>query len=87
MTENNKVRDEELNEVAGGMIFNSINSPDYDPNYPWEVINNNNGEVLAKFSNPGQAFEYAKRFGPDAYNTMQVDWLTVERLRKNPNVC
>ena len=84
--ENKKISDEELDNISGGMIFFSQGSPDYDPYLPWEVINNNNGAVLAKFSTRGEAVEYAKRFGPDSYNTMEVDWLTVDRLRKNPNV-
>ena len=86
MEENNRVNDNELEGAAGGMIFNSVNSPIYDPVKPWKVINNNNGEVLDSFPERWQAYEYAKRFGPDSYNTMEVGWETVDRLRKNPNV-
>ena len=86
MTENNKINDEKVSEVSGGMIFYSEGSPDYDPYRPWEVINNNNGQVLDKFPTRDAAVEYAKRFGPDSYNTMDVGWGTVDRLRRNPNV-
>ncbi len=85
MIEKNKISDEVLNDVAGGMILNSLDTPDYDPAFPWEVIDNNNGQILGKFATEGQAIEYAKRFGPDSYNTQKTDWGTVERLRKNPN--
>ena len=41
---------------------------------------------MAAFSTQGEACEYAKRFGKhDPYNTQQVDWGTVQRLRSNPN--
>lgn len=85
MIDKNRITDEELDEVSGGMIFFSQGSPDYDPYLPWEVINNDNGQVLAKFSTRAGAVEYAKRFGENSYNTMEVDWTTVDRLRKNPN--
>ncbi|MBO4374823.1 MAG: hypothetical protein J5829_06925 [Lachnospiraceae bacterium] len=88
MNENGKINDEELEQAAGGMIFNAANTPedDFDPRFPWEVIDNNNGKVLGKFATYDQACQYAKSFGDDSYNTMQVYWDTVSRLRANPNV-
>ena len=79
------VSDDELDDVSGGMVFNSTGY-EGDPNLPWEVVANHNCQVLARFATKDQACEYAKRFGKhDPYNTMEVDWLTVQRLRANPN--
>ncbi|MCR5748461.1 MAG: hypothetical protein K6G03_12195 [Lachnospiraceae bacterium] len=85
MEENNKINAEDLENISGGMIFNAAGY-EGDPFRPYEVVANHNCQVLAAFSTKAEACEYAKRFGKnDSYNTMEVDWLTVQRLRNNPN--
>ena len=87
MADEKKLTDEELDGISGGMIFNATGRPEADPFNPWEIINNNNGEILGRFPNRDAACEYAKRvYGKyDNYNTLEVPWETVDRLRKNPN--
>lgn len=86
MTENNKINEDSLDEVSGGMVFNAAGY-EGDPNLPWEVVANNDCHVIRAFSTQAEACEYAKQFGKhDSYNTQLVDWSTVQRLRKNPNV-
>ena len=86
MAEINKMDENNLDEISGGMVFNAAGI-EGDPNLPWEVVANNDCRVLAAFSTQGEACDYAKRFGKhDSYNTQLVDWQTVQRLRANPNV-
>ncbi|MBO4903347.1 MAG: hypothetical protein J5518_11190 [Lachnospiraceae bacterium] len=86
MDENKKIPDEELEKVSGGMIFDATGRPEADPFNPWEVLNNDNCEILARFPTRDAACEYAKRvYGPYSYNYQEVDWDTVQRLRANPN--
>ncbi len=85
MADINKISDEELDGVSGGMIFNA-KGYEGNPNLPWEVVANHNCQVLAAFSTKDEAVKYAQKFGKDSYNTMEVDWITVQRLRTYPNV-
>ena len=86
MADINKISDDELENVSGGMIFNA-RGYEGTPSLPWEVVANHNCQVLAAFSTKDEAVRYAQRFGKDdSYNTMEVDWITVQRLRTNPNV-
>ncbi len=85
MADINKINEDALDEISGGMVFNA-SGIEGDPNRPWEVVANNDCRVLAAFSTQGEACEYAKQFGKhDPYNTQLVDWNTVKRLRANPN--
>ena len=81
-----KLTEDELDDVAGGMIFNASGVAGSDPNFPWEVLNNNNCSVLGRFPTKDAAVKYAQSFGKDPYNAQEVDWATVQRLRTNPNV-
>ncbi len=87
MADEKRLNDEELEGISGGMIFNATGRPEADPFRPWEVINNDNGEILGRFSTQGEACEFAKRFGKNPYNDMIVPWETVEELRKHPHTC
>ena len=80
------ISNEEMETVNGGMILDSKGTPDYDPLFPYEVIENNTGKILGKFPTPQAADSFARSFGPESYNAQIVDWATVDRLRKNPNV-
>lgn len=80
----NKIDDQELGNVSGGLIFNAKNISGSDPNKPWEVLDNKNGNVLARYSTRDQAVAGAAQYGANPYNAMEVDWNTVTRLRSNP---
>lgn len=86
MMENRKMNEEELKKVGGGMIFDATGRPECDPVNPWEVLDNDNCAILARFPTRDAACEYATRvYGTYSYNAQIVDWETVQRLRTNPN--
>lgn len=74
----------ELENVSGGLIFNASNISGADPAKPWEVIDNKNGNVLARFASKNEAIANASQYGSNPYNAMEVDWDAVTRLRNNP---
>jgi hypothetical protein len=82
-----KISDEALEQVAGGMIYYNEDQtdPNRDPSRPWEVINNNNGSVLARYSHQWEACEFAKKYGKDPYNTMMISKEIKENLIANPH--
>ena len=84
MIENSKINDSELNNVAGGFIFNACNISGSDPNRPWEVIDNKNGNVLQRFGTRAEAEACAKSYGSNTYNAMEINWDDVCSLRNNP---
>ena len=75
------VSDEELDKVAGGVIFNASNIYGADPSNPWEVLDNSNGNVIARFNNKNDAVACAKSFGSNPMNALEVDWAQVCFLR------
>ena len=81
-----KLNDEELNIIGGGMVVYAEGLPEFDPACPWEVIENNTGRVLGKFPYQDWACQYGKSFGPESYNAQLTDTQTVLRLRANPQV-
>ena len=54
----NLVEEENLKDVAGGAIFKTPDCIKGDPDHRWEVLNDQTGEVLARFADKGQAEEY-----------------------------
>ena len=84
MDNNKKIDLSELGDVAGGLIFNASNISGSDPTRPWEVIDNRNGNVLARFASKDEAIANAKQYGGNPYNAMEVDWSAVTALRSNP---
>ena len=84
MNEKNMMNDEALSNVSGGLIFNASNISGSDPARPWEVIDNKNGNVLARFANKDDAIANAKQYGGNPYNVMETDWNTVVSLRNSP---
>ena len=74
----------DLENVTGGMVVYAEGLPEYDPAFPYEVVENNNCRCLGKFPNQAAACEYAKSFGPESYNAQLTDVPTVLRLRANP---
>ena len=85
MKENEKINENELDNVTGGMVVLGEGLPEYDPTCPWEVVENNTGKLLGKFPTQAEACQYGKSFGTDnSYNAELVDVPTVLRLRANP---
>lgn len=84
MNNNNAINDAELGNVSGGLIFNASNISGSDPARPWEVIDNKNGNVLARFATRDQAVAAAQQYGGNPYNAMETDWNGVCALRNNP---
>lgn len=82
----NKLSDEELNMVNGGMIVYAQGLDEFDPTCPYEVVENNTGKLLGKLPNHDLAVKYAKSFGPESYNAQDTDIATVLRLRANPQI-
>ena len=78
------LNEEELRKVNGALIFNATYIIGSDPARPWEVIDNYNGNVLARFATQAEAVANAAQYGPNPYNTMEVDWNTVQNLRNCP---
>lgn len=81
---NEKLNAEELGNVSGGFVFNAQNISGADPANPWEVIDNKNGNVLARFPSKQQAVAKAQSYGSNPYNGMDIDWDGVCKLRSNP---
>ena len=51
-----ELTEDELKNINGGMVCYAEGLPEYDPNFPWEVVDNNNCRVLGKCaSRHGQA--------------------------------
>lgn len=76
-----KLGDDQLEEVNGGVIFNASGIIGSDPNMPWEVLDNRNGNVLCRFSNKADAERQAKSYGGGAMDSLEVDWNQVLKLR------
>ena len=86
MADMNHLSDEELKHVSGGMLFDATGKEECDPQNPWEVLNNDNCSIIARFPNRKAAADWVtSKFGTYSYNAQVVDWDTVQRLRKNPN--
>ena len=85
MNKDKMIKDEELDNIAGGLIFNASNISGSDPTKPWEVLDNKNGNVLMRFSNETDAVNWVtSTYGNNALNTARVDWDYVQALRQNP---
>lgn len=79
-----KINDQELENASGGLIFNATNISGADPRNPWEVIDNKNGNVIARFATRDQAVAKASSYGSNPYNAMEIDWNALQNLRNNP---
>ena len=66
MNNNHAINDADLENVSGGLIFNASNIAGADPTHPWEVIDNKNGTVLARFQTRDQAVAAAQQYGAGA---------------------
>ena len=74
---NNKIDDNDLENVSGGVLFNSTGISGADPEKPWEVLDDHTGEIIyfngvkQVFKTRKEAIEAAKRLG---LNTMEFTW-------------
>lgn len=73
-----KLNDEELDNVAGGFIFNAVNISGADKNNPWEVINEK-GDTIGRYSTKEEAIYNA---GKQNQNYIELNWNQVVDLRK-----
>ena len=84
--EKNRLSDEELDNISGGMLLDTINTPVYDPQFRYTAVNNDTGKIMARFVTPQDAEQYANSFGKDnSYNARWVNWGTVDYLQQNPH--
>ena len=79
-----EMTDEELRSLSGGVIFNASGISGSDPLCPWELIDNYNGNVLARFRTKEEAIQFSHdKYGYDnAMDTWEVNWDQVCSLRK-----
>lgn len=82
-----KIDDEELDQVTGGMILNATGLPECEIGRPWEVIHNNTGEVLSRWSTQDEACYAAKQYNSGStYDTQIVSIEQVKYLREHPQI-
>ena len=81
---NNKIDDNDLGNVSGGVIFNSSGISGSDPEKPWEVLDDHTGEIIyfngvkQVFKTRKEAIEAAKSIG---VNLLEYNWDEVLCLR------
>ncbi len=75
----NMISDDALEGVSGGLIFNASMLDGSDPDGPFEVLDDSNGQVLARANSYEQARQYAERLGISIEYT--DDWDRIQRLR------
>ena len=76
-----KLENVDLDQVSGGVIFNAAGISGSDPNRPWEVLDNNNGNVIDRYANREDAARRAREFGNNPMNDLEVNWSQVQQLR------
>lgn len=82
-----EIKEEDLDKVNGGMILNTVGTPEYDPYRPYAVIHNNTGEVLSRWSTQAQACDAAKQYhSGSSYDTQTCSIEQVEYLRSHPQI-
>ena len=82
-TEMSRLSDNDLEGVSGGVLFNASKISGSDPGKPWEVLDNNNGNVLNRFTNRAEAEKWTRdTYGNAGGNTMEVNWDQVQAMRR-----
>ena len=76
--------DEELHNISGGVIFNATGIIGADPYNPWELIDNYNGNVLARFKTREDAIQFSHdHYGyGNAMDTLEINWDQLCSLRQ-----
>lgn len=84
----NKLNDDQLNEVTGGMVLDATGwQGECDPTRPWEVIHNNTGECLSRWRTRDEACYAAKQYkSGSSYDTQICSREQVEYLRAHPQI-
>ena len=78
-----KISENELDSVAGGRIFNATGISGSDPQRPYEVIDNHNGNVLGRFGSRIDAEDWTHdKYGWDPQNTADISWNELQALRR-----
>lgn len=79
-----KLDDSQVEEIAGGYVFDSgeISYWTECGATPWEVLDDK-GDVVARFSHPGGAVDYAAANG---YSIEHLNWKQVQKLRETGSV-
>jgi len=79
--------DDELEQVTGGMILDATGLPECVAGKPWEVIHNNTGEVLSRWSTRDEACWAAKQYhSGSSYDTQICSIEQVTYLRNHPQI-
>lgn len=73
-----RIDDSNLENVSGGVIFNSSGIIGADKNNPWEVLDDRNGNVIGRYATRDDAIANA---GKSGQNHMEVNWDQVQQLR------
>jgi bacteriocin-like protein len=78
-----KVNDKELNKVVGGVIFDARNISGADPDRPFEILDNYNGNCLGRYPTKEAAIiEAVRRWGgKNERDIQEVDVYEVMRMR------
>lgn len=77
MSNKEKVKNSELEKISGGHVFNA-GGCSRTPSFPYEVINDNTGDVEGRYKTYDQAVEGAKRKG---LSEDSITWKEVSELR------
>lgn len=79
--------DKDLEQVAGGLVFDATGLPECEIGRPWEVLHNNTGEVLSRWSTQWEACEAAKKYNSGSvYDTQLCTIEEVNYLRSHPQI-
>ena len=73
-----KIDDGVLEGISGGVLFDAQDIAGSDPNNPWEVLDDKDGHVVARFPSK---FAALTAVGGLNENHMEVNWDQVKQLR------
>lgn len=79
-----KLNDNDLENVSGGLLFYAGDVDGSKKGKPWEVIDNYNGNVVRRFADYDEAYDYARSFGGDPENVREIKWGELDWLRNHP---
>lgn len=78
MTDKDMINENKLEEISGGVIFDATDIIGSDENNPWEVLDDKDGHVVARFPDRYQAY---MAVGGLNENHVEVTWDQVLQLR------
>ena len=68
----NKINDDALENIAGGLILNAAGMPGSDINNPWEIVDNKTGATLYRYNCKEAAIvDAVKKWGGNDYNDVR----------------